>query len=82
MGYSRVRLTSVAWSRHYSIVVLNRPGVDAVTRMTTAEVRAIIRPAYLRQMSWLMPRLLRVRPYISYVLVSARKPATPVMEAP
>jgi hypothetical protein len=44
--------------------------------------RAMTRPAYLRRMSWLMPRLLRVAPYIGYALVSARKPGTPVMEAP
>ena len=39
--------------------------------------RAMTRSAYFRRMSWLMPRLLRVAPYIGYVLVSARKPGTP-----
>lgn len=36
--------------------------------------RSMTRPAYRRRMSWLMPRLLRVAPYVGYVLVSARKP--------
>lgn len=61
--------------------------------MTTAEVRAQdsfcgvgttairCRPAYRRRMSWLMPRLLRVAPYIGYVLLSGRKPGAPT-EAP
>lgn len=44
--------------------------------------RAMTRPAYLRRMFWLMPRLLRVAPYIGYVLVSARKPGAPAVEAP
>lgn len=44
--------------------------------------RAMTRPVYLRRMFWLMPRLLRVAPYIGYVLVSARKPGAPVAEAP
>jgi len=42
--------------------------------------RAMTRTAYLRGMAWLMPRLLRVAPHIDYVLVSARKPDTSVVE--
>lgn len=37
-------------------------------------VRAISRPAYLRKMAWLMPRMARAIPYLGYVIVSARKP--------
>lgn len=36
--------------------------------------RAVSRPAYLRKMAWLMPRMSRAIPYLGYVLVSARKP--------
>jgi SAM-dependent methyltransferase len=36
--------------------------------------RAMSRPAYLRKMAWLMPRMARAIPYLGYVLVSARKP--------
>jgi SAM-dependent methyltransferase len=44
--------------------------------------RAISRPAYLRKMAWLMPRMSRAIPYLGYVLVSARKPGAPDAEAP
>lgn len=43
--------------------------------------RAMSRPAYLRKMAWLKPRMSRAIPYLGYVLVSARKPGTPLMEA-
>jgi SAM-dependent methyltransferase len=37
--------------------------------------RAMSRPAYLRKMGWLMPRMARAIPYLGYVLVSSRKPS-------
>jgi SAM-dependent methyltransferase len=43
--------------------------------------RTISRPAYLRKMAWLMPRMSRALPYLGYVLVSARKPGTRVRVA-
>jgi SAM-dependent methyltransferase len=43
--------------------------------------RAISRPAYLRKLTWLMPRMSRAIPYLGYVLISARKPGTPRPEA-
>jgi hypothetical protein len=36
--------------------------------------RGLTRPAYLRKMVWLMPRMARAVPYLGYVLVLARKP--------
>jgi SAM-dependent methyltransferase len=36
--------------------------------------RGLSRPAYLRKMVWLMPRMARAVPYLGYVLVMARKP--------
>jgi SAM-dependent methyltransferase len=39
-------------------------------------VRAMSRPAYLRKMAWLMPRMARALPYLGYVLVMGRKPGT------
>lgn len=36
--------------------------------------RGMSRPAYLRKMVWLMPRMARAVPYLGYVLVSATKP--------
>ena len=38
--------------------------------------RAISRPAYLRKMAWLMPRMSRAIPYLGYVLITARKPGS------
>jgi hypothetical protein len=45
-------------------------------------VRAISRPAYVRKMAWLMPRMSRAIPFLGYVLVSARKPAAAGVEGP
>ena len=36
--------------------------------------RGLSRPAYLRKMLWLMPRMARAVPYLGYVLVIAVKP--------
>jgi cyclopropane fatty-acyl-phospholipid synthase-like methyltransferase len=36
--------------------------------------RGMSRPAYLRKMAWLWPRMSRAVPYLGYVLVMARKP--------
>lgn len=36
--------------------------------------RAMSRPAYLRKIAWLMPRMARAIPYLGYVLVMGRKP--------
>ncbi|MBF4762745.1 methyltransferase domain-containing protein [Nocardioides islandensis] len=44
--------------------------------------RAISRPAYVRKMAWLMPRMSRAIPFLGYVLVSARKPAAAGVEGP
>lgn len=39
--------------------------------------RALSRPAYLRKMFWLMPRMSRAVPYLGYVLLIAGKPGRP-----
>jgi hypothetical protein len=36
--------------------------------------RALSRPAYLRKMAWLMPRVARAVPYLGFILVSGVKP--------
>lgn len=38
--------------------------------------RTMSRPAYLRKMAWLMPRMGRAVPYLGYILVAGRKPST------
>jgi SAM-dependent methyltransferase len=37
--------------------------------------RGLSRPAYLRKMAWLMPRLSRAVPYLGYLLIAGLKPA-------
>lgn len=37
--------------------------------------RTLSRPAYLKKMAWLMPRLQRAVPYLGYVVISGVKPA-------
>jgi len=37
--------------------------------------RTLSRPAYMRKMAWLMPRMARAVPYLGYLVVDARKPA-------
>ena len=37
--------------------------------------RALSRPAYLRKMAWLMPRINRAVPYLGYIAVAGKKPA-------
>lgn len=37
--------------------------------------RALSRPAYLRKMAWLMPRINRAVPYLGYIAVVGKKPA-------
>jgi ubiquinone/menaquinone biosynthesis C-methylase UbiE len=36
--------------------------------------RALSRPAYVRKMAWLMPRMLRAMPYLGYVVVGGTRP--------
>ncbi len=36
--------------------------------------RAMSRPAYVRKMAWLMPRMARAVPYLGYIVVKATKP--------
>jgi cyclopropane fatty-acyl-phospholipid synthase-like methyltransferase len=36
--------------------------------------RTLSRPAYMRKMAWLMPRMARAVPYLGYILVAGRKP--------
>ena len=37
--------------------------------------RALSRPAYVRKMAWLMPRMMRAVPYLGYIVVAGSKPA-------
>ncbi len=37
--------------------------------------RALSRPAYVRKMAWLMPRMQPAVPYLGYAAISGHKPA-------
>ena len=37
--------------------------------------RVAVRPAHVRKMAWLMPRMARAVPYRGYILVAGHKPA-------
>jgi SAM-dependent methyltransferase len=43
--------------------------------------RGMSRPAYLRKMAWLMPRMARAVPYLGYVLVKGCKPGVAAAES-
>jgi SAM-dependent methyltransferase len=48
---------------------------EGIGRMVAIMGRVMARPAYLRKMVWLMPRMRRAVPYLGYVVVSGEKPA-------
>ena len=47
---------------------------DERSHAPAVTARTLSRPAYVRKMAWLMPRMARAIPYLGYVLVLARKP--------
>jgi ubiquinone/menaquinone biosynthesis C-methylase UbiE len=47
---------------------------EGVTRSLSVMARVMTRPAYLKKMAWLMPRMRRAVPYLGYIVVSGRKP--------
>lgn len=53
--------------------MLSDEGLANLARMM---LRVATRPAYLRKMSWLMSRILRVRSSLGYVVLAGTKPAT------
>ena len=61
-------MTPLTWWSRRGVLADERDHAPAVM------ARAISRPAYLRKMTWLMPRMFRAIPYLGYVLVSSRKP--------
>ena len=37
--------------------------------------RVAVRPANVRKMTWLLPRMAKAVPYLGYIVVAGRKPA-------
>jgi SAM-dependent methyltransferase len=48
---------------------------EGLTNSLAIMGRALSRPAYLKKMAWLMPRMNRAVPYLGYVAISGVKPA-------
>jgi ubiquinone/menaquinone biosynthesis C-methylase UbiE len=48
---------------------------EGVGRSLSVMGRVMMRPAYLKKMFWLMPRMRRAVPYLGYIVVSGEKPA-------
>jgi SAM-dependent methyltransferase len=47
---------------------------DERAHVLSVAARAMSRPAYMRKMAWLMPRMSRAVPYLGYIVVRASKP--------
>lgn len=47
---------------------------EGLTGTARFMARAASRPAYLRKLAWLMPRMLRAMPYLGYVVLAGTKP--------
>lgn len=48
---------------------------EGIARSIAIMARVASRPAHLRKMAWLMPRMARAVPYLGYIVVEARKPS-------
>lgn len=48
---------------------------EGFARSLSVMGRVITRPAYMKKMVWLMPRMRRAVPYLGYIVVSGEKPA-------
>ncbi len=47
---------------------------EGVARSMAIMGRVAIRPAHIRKMAWLVPRMARAVPYLGYIVVAATKP--------
>jgi len=54
---------------------------DEGAHAVAVAARVMSRPAYVRKMAWLMPRMARAVPYLGYIVVKATKPRV-AAEAP
>jgi hypothetical protein len=47
---------------------------EGVSRSLAVMARVAARPANVRKMAWLMPRMAKAVPYLGYIVVAATKP--------
>jgi SAM-dependent methyltransferase len=80
--YSGAGLTDVRTeSGPFAMMTARGMLADEGPNALAVAARTMSRPAYLRKMAWLMPRMSRAVPYLGYTLVEATKPRVAV-EAP
>jgi hypothetical protein len=48
---------------------------EGLNRSLSVMGRVLTRPAYIKKMAWLMPRMRRAVPYLGYIVVSGEKSA-------
>jgi ubiquinone/menaquinone biosynthesis C-methylase UbiE len=48
---------------------------EGLARTLTVMRSVVARPAYMKKMMWLMPRMRRAVPYLGYIVVAGRKPS-------
>jgi SAM-dependent methyltransferase len=48
---------------------------EGIANALSCMLHGLSRPAYLRKMAWMMPRLAKAVPYLGYVLLAGTKPA-------
>lgn len=49
-------------------------GDEGVARCMAIMGRVMSRPAHVRKMTWLMPRMAKAVPYLGYIVVAGTKP--------
>ena len=59
---------------HYSNIGLRKGWDDDEARSGRTRQVVAARPANIRKMAWLMPRMAKAVPYLGYVLVASEKP--------
>jgi SAM-dependent methyltransferase len=72
-GLTGVRTTSGPFAMMTLRGFLTDEGLHAFAVLA----RGLSRPAYLRKLAWLMPRMTRAVPYLGYLAVAATKPTAP-----
>ncbi len=47
---------------------------EGILNLSAIMAKTLVHPAYLRKMAWMMPRMIKVWPYLGYVVLCAEKP--------
>jgi hypothetical protein len=47
---------------------------EGILNLSAIMAKTLLHPAYFRKMAWMMPRMVKVWPYLGYVVLCAEKP--------